>query len=380
VPKGNYAKGEFLDLNGFAEGKVNLILTASPGKKAVLNAVVEPDENGFFSFKHFIHCTDPAGDWRILLFDEKEEKEKMISVKPSVECEFLRIDFIDPSSFSYFRKQKFDVRVKITDAGREVNNAEAYFWDFNGNKHRLYFEGSGIYFFEGVEVPLNAELKKWDLMVVSVSGGKEKLGGSNVISFEVRAVPIKIEVLNPIVKEFDFGKPLNLKVKPLYPDGSPASKVKMWVEYNNQKVNLEEDSGIFSVLIPTEDLNAEIFYINVFAEDEFGNSGNVSLDLEPKGYLYFYIAQNAIVYVFPALFVIYVLFVSFKEARTFVNRIILKRKRKKILILMKKLQDDYFNKQIISRQVYFEQYENYKRELDYLENKLSELREEQELK
>jgi len=381
VPKGNYSKGEYLDINGSASGAVDFVFTSLQGNKNVLNAVKESDGNKEFSFRHFISCTDPSGDWIINIKDEYEEEQQIrIYVNSSVQCEFLRVDFISPSSSSYFRTQKFDVRVKLTDAGKEVNNAEVYFWDFFGDKKRMYFESNGIYYFEGVEIPVDAEIKKWDLMVVSVSGDKEKNGGSNIVSFDVTKVPIDLKLINPAIKEFTFGKILLLKVKPVYPDSSPAQEVKVWVEYNGMKFDLEDDSlGNYFIDIPTEDLNAEIFYLNVFAEDIYGNSGNLSLNLEPKGQLYFYIAQNAIVYIFPIIFIVYVLFVSFKEGNVFVKRLLLKRKKKKLLILMKKMQDDYFNRQIISREIYLKQFDDYNRELDQLENRLTELQKKQEL-
>ncbi len=380
IPKGSYVKGEFLDFTGFASGNAEITFIGVEGNKNIGSLVASTDSNGFFSFNYFIPCTDPAGDWKMIVSDEKEKKEFFFRVNSSVQCEFMRVDFIEPSSSSYFSTQKFDVRVKITDAGNEVNNAESYFWDFNGNKRRLYFEGNGIYAIEGIEVPLNAVKGNWNLMVTAVSGGKEKNGGSNVVSFEVRSVPIRVNVVNPAVNEFSFGQPLELKVKPLYPDGSDASVTRVWAEFNGQKIDLKEEQGFFSAVIDTADFNAEVLYISIFAEDSFNNSGSVSLNLEPKGQLYFFIAQNAVVFLFPVIFVFYVLFVSVKEGRIFFNRTMLKRKRKKLLILMKKLQDDYFNRQIISREIYMQQYDDYKAELDAIESQMNELKSKQELK
>ncbi|MBU2100758.1 hypothetical protein KKG83_00495 [Candidatus Micrarchaeota archaeon] len=379
--KGTYSKGEFIDFNGFSSGKVNLAFIAAPGEKKVLNSIVQPDVNGFFSFNYFIPCIDPAGQWKVFVSDDESEKELEFYVNSSVECEYLRVDFINPSSSSYFRTQKFDVRIKITDAGKDVDNAEVYFWDFQGNKKRLYFEANGVYFFEEVEIPIDAEVKQWALMVTAFSPGEEKDGGSNIVSFEIRKVPLQLQLVSPAIKEFNFGKPLDLKIRPVYSDDFSASGIKVWAEFNNQRTELEEiSSGLYSVVINTTDLNAEIFYVNVFAEDNYGNTGSSSFDFEPKGYLYFYIAQNAIVYVFPVLFIVYVFFVSFKEGRIFVKRTLLTRKRKKLLILMKKLQEDYFNQQLISREVYNEQFDDYKRQLDQIEQNIFELRQKQEIK
>ncbi|MFH1663200.1 MAG: hypothetical protein ABH986_00005, partial [archaeon] len=226
VPKGGYSKLEFIDINGIASGElVEVIVTSSPGNKEVFSDSVKADSNGIYFLRHFISCIDPAGDWKITVTDRAGTEERIVYVSSSVECEYLRVDFIDPSSSSYFRTQKFDVRVKITDAGTPVNNAEAYFWDFEGKKTRMYFEGNGIYFFDEVEIPVNAQTEKMNLMVASLAGGKETAGGSNVVVFDVRLVPIKIELINPVVEEFDFGQPLELKVKPVYPDGSVAEKV-----------------------------------------------------------------------------------------------------------------------------------------------------------
>ncbi len=381
LSQGSFTKGEFFDVNGFSSGSVNIFVSAFPGEKKVFEAVVQPDENNFFFFRRFIPCTDPLGDWTISFFDSNETIEKMFNVKSSVKCEYLRVNFIDPSSSSYYRTEKFDVRVKITDAGKNVENAEAYFWDFNGNKKRLYNQGNGIYFFEDIGIPVDAEIKEFELMVTAVSGTKEKNGGSNKVSFEVRSVPITLEVIKPAVREFNFGQSLEIIVKPVYPDGSLAFDAVVRAEYNSEKYTLKEkENGEHYIIIATEDLNAEIFYVNLLVEDAFGNTGSLSLNLEPKGHLYYIIAQNAIVYVFPVLFIIYVIFVSFKEGRTFVNRLLLKRKRKKLLILMKKLQDDYFNKQLIARTVYLEQYDDYKHELDGIEQKIYSLEKKQEIR
>lgn len=381
INQGSFSKGDFVELTGTAKGEVSIVFTANPGNKEINSFVSQVDSNGSFSFKYFISCTDPAGDWTLVLSDADDSVERMFSVSSSVECEYLKVDFISPSSSSFFRKDVFDVRVKVTDAGNPIDNAEVYFWDFEGKKNRMYPELNGVYYFEKVVIPLDAELKKTSLMVLALSAGKEKRGGSNVVSFEVRKVPINIEVISPLVKEFTFGKPLDLKVRPVYAnDKSIVENADISIEFNNEKFKLEQEGdGVYSKLILTEDFNSEIFYVNVVANDSFGNSGSISLDFEPKGFLYFYIAQNAIVYVFPILFVLYILFVSFKQGKIFVKRLLIKRKRKTLIILMKKLQDDYFNNQLISREVYSQQFEDYNRELTAIENELAELERKQEL-
>jgi hypothetical protein len=182
------------------------------------------------------------------------------------------------------------------------------------------------------------------------------------------------------VKEFQYGSVIELQLKPVYPNNTPVENAIVEVEAFGSKFKPEkEENGVYFISFPSKDLGNELVNFVVNASDSAGNTGSKTITLTPVGYWVYFLQNNAIFYVFPVLFLAYVLFLSLREVKSFFSKTRLKRRKKKLGILIKKLQEDYFNKRVISHELYRKQAENYEAELDEIETKLLELEKKQKI-
>ena len=64
------------------------------------------------------------------------------------------------------------------------------------------------------------------------------------------------------------------------------------------------------------------------------------------------VKENAVFYFFPLLFIFYILLLTVKEIRFFLGRTGLRGKKQQLLLLKKKLQEDFYAKNVVSKQTY----------------------------
>lgn len=382
--KSSYYKGETIVVEGTAKGTIDFnIMTRE--KLEVTKGKITGAIDGNFSFTYKTSCNDPEGEWIITVNDSMDVNQLRVNVSSVLgkdRCRYLKIKFLSPSSSFLNRTDSFNITVEVTDAREKVNSAKVYFWNLDGMKTAMYRTGDGIYSFKNYYVKPNALLGERNLKVTAMDVGEEVRGGEENIKFSIERAQIQFDIIQPKqLKEFIFGNPLRIELIPRYPNNESVREPSLKSSVGDERFDLNKSEGnLYWIEIPTHELNNEIITITLEATDAYGNSGRRVLSLKPVGYWYFIIQQNAIFFVFPALFVIYILYLSVREGRIFFKRTSLNRRKKKLLILKEKLQDDYFNKQMITRKIFYDQLQEYDLELEEVDEKLSELGRKQELK
>ena len=379
--KFEYSKGEIIIIDGNTSSNVSLKVYATNGNKKIFDGIVRRDENRAFEQRLRTDCSYPSGEYKIDATIQEDSSTQTIVVKSSRECAFLTVAFLSPSPTVYKRTESFDVSVKVTDSGKIINNAKVFFWGLDGGQQRLAFKGEGIYSFESFKIPFDSKLFDWQLMVTAIANTPSgTFGGENTVMLSLVNGAIDIDVVKPKAKEFSFGQPLELIINPKYPSSENVFGANARAVIGEKSFNFAEVSaGEYVLSIPTDDLNNAVLKIDLIAVDSVGNSGQSTISLEPSGYWFWFLQRNAIFYIFPILFIAYLVFLSWRQSRASFKKISLEKKKTKMLELKKKLQNDYFNQGIISRETYNEQAENLDGELGEIEQKLLELKKKQEV-
>jgi len=386
--KDSYFKGDQIKIQGQAVEYLELSITATKGNKEIRNLKAGPGIKELYSFSYNSSCLDPEGEWLLTARDANTTETKKIYVSSSPEpgknyCQFLKIKFLSPSPTKYIRTSSLNISVEITDAGIPVSKAEAYYWDLEGRKNKLFFVGNGIYSMKDQNyfIKPDAMTGEAEITVIAQAFAEDKFhGGEQPIQIKIENAAINLEIKKPLGNDFIYGSPIRIELEALYPDGSKPINATVKFSYGKeQNIDFNKTKDFYWSEIPSFNLKNELIAIEIKAEDQFGNKGKTTLNLSPLGYWYFILQQNAIFFIFPALFIIYISYLSIKEARIFIERIRLQRRKRKLIELKKKLQDDYFNKQLISRQIFYQQSENYDSELDQIEERLQDLAKKQEI-
>ncbi|MDO8538504.1 MAG: hypothetical protein Q7S21_06470 [archaeon] len=377
--KYEYLKNEIIMIDGNSESNVAMKIYATSGGKKIFDGVVKTDVNGTFEQRIRTDCSFPSGEYRIEAKTPYDSFSDSIFVKNSRECGFLTLAFVSPSPTTYRRTESFDVSVKITDSGKPINNAKVFFWDLDGKQQKLELKGNGIYSFESYKIPFNSKLSNWELMVTAIANTPLGVyGGENKVNLLIAQGAINVNIVKPKASEFSFGEPFELIINPLYPSGEKILNGQARIKVGEKSFDLKEtSSGEYSVVFATDDLNNAVLKIDLVVQDNEGNSGTQTIALTPTGYWFWFLQRNAIFYIFPLLFVAYLVFLSYRQGRVSYKKITLEKKKTKFLELKKKLQDDYFNKSLISREIFNEQTQNLDSELAEIEQKLEETKKKQ---
>ncbi|HIH16213.1 MAG TPA: hypothetical protein HA252_02300 [Candidatus Diapherotrites archaeon] len=350
--KNSFYKGEEMLVTGTASGLVTV--SAASGEKQVFERKIplDPDSNAF-RFTRQVSMLDPKGSWDVQVSDLNSSERREVIVNPTRESEFLVLTFLSPSQGAYARTSSVGMAVRVTDAGKAVTDGIVHAWDAAGAKIRLNNNGDGTYS-TTYKIPPAARAGRWNLKVTAIRESMpEEIGGENSVDLEVVETPLLVDVLEPRVEEFEVGKAISLKLKLSYPDGGTVTNASVVVTANYQLLSLKgEGLGIYSARFVPEVSEEELVEIRVEAKDAAGNSGQKRLNLKPSGYWMHVVKENAVFYFFPLLFIFYILLLTVKEIRFFLGRTGLRGKKQQLLLLKKKLQEDFYAKNVVSKQTY----------------------------
>ncbi len=160
-------------------------------------------------------------------------------------------------------------------------------------------------------------------------------------------------MIEPRVEEFEVGKQVPIKLKLSYLDGSVVKNAAVTVTANYQLLALREEGlGVYSSKFIPEISEDSLVEIRVEAKDGSGNTGQKRLNLKPTGYWMHIVKENAVFYAFPLVFISYIMFLTVKEIGFFLRRMGLRKRKQQLLLQKKKLQEDFYAKNILSKQTY----------------------------
>ncbi len=352
INKNSFMKGEELVVSGTASGTVTVSAVSDNRQVFERQVTLQRDSNSFY-FSRQISMLDPKGTWEVLARDSNSSAKREIIVNPTRESEFLVIAFLSPSTGAYGRLSTVSLAVRVTDAGRAVTDGIVYAWDAKGAKIRLNNNGDGTYS-ASYKIPPETPKGDWGVKVTAIRESKpEEIGGENSVEVEIDTAPIVVDVLEPRVEEFEVGKNVAIKIKLAYPDGGVVKDASVVATANYQLLTLKgEGLGIYSARFIPDVSEEQLVEIRVDAKDAFENTGQKRINLKPTGYWVHVVKENAVYYVFPLVFLLYILVLTVKEIRFFLRRIGLRKHKQQLLLLKKKLQEDFYSRNVLSKQTY----------------------------
>lgn len=369
-----FQKGDTLSVAGTAEGMVSI--RALQNGKLIFSTKTIPAEGGLFSFSRKIDLLDPKGAWDVVVSDANESLSEKITVIPTRQSEFLLISFLSPTPTSYYRTSGVKLVVRVTDSGRAAANASVYSWDFSGMKCSLKNNHDGTYSAD-FAIPHDALVGGWELKVVAAAySGSELIGGENSISLDIERSPITIELISPRADEYNVGENLQIELRVGYVGGEAVKGARVYATVNYEPVELEQgDSGVYAGIFYPKAVKNEPLAISIRAEDGAQNYGTKTMLLKPANYFWWLLRENGVLYLFPALFLAYIFYLSARELHTFASRSALKRKRQEMLALKKRLHNDFYRRGIVSGANFGRRNAEYNAELNGLEAALKNFRE-----
>lgn len=381
LEKQNLLKGENLVISGNAYNSLKIVALQG-GKNIVFSDNVKLDWNGDFSFSRQIVFSDPKGAWTIILSDASGSETTSITVSSVRESEFFLVSFISPAADSFRRLETVELTVNVLDAGNFVEDAFVYYWDASGKRQQLRQLGLGKYS-SNILLPIDANLGGWQLIVtVQKSVGGEKRGGENVKSLKILPASILIDVLEPKVNEYVFGKPLAIRFKASYDANIVLERIKSAeIEFNGKKGDAVFSNGVFFFEIDPSVGKKELVpaEFKIIVTDSFENTAEKTLTLRPVGEFSWFLKNQAFFYIVPAFFLLYLVFLFQRELFSFFLVLKLKRRRSMLLELKKRLQQDYFSENVIAKQDYDQQSQQFDSELLDIDAKLTSLEQKKEL-
>ncbi|MAG21841.1 MAG: hypothetical protein CL943_00860 [Candidatus Diapherotrites archaeon] len=356
-----YLKGETITISGTCSEQVQISLLNLDRK------IFEESAEclGFrYEASYQTSFSDPSGFWNATAMEGEVEKNKKFRVLPTKESQFYVIIFLSPSEPGQARTSELDILVRVTDAGQDVDNADVFTWTAEGEKIQLEEIGSGNYRLL-YNVPVNADLGRWALVITAEKNVEgEMFGGENTSQLTIENAPIAIEVLEPATKTVQAGSELSIKVSANYENGKLLANPIASVQFNGDSFEMDDGgAGNFAYSLPLEleDTGAKKVLVNL--EDEFGNENTITINLSvvssPFAGLLELLPVLVVLIVAGIIFAVFLL----PKLRAKESESSLENRRNALEKELKKLQDNYFNKGNIKKEVYNKKKEKIETEL-----------------
>ncbi|MFH1225422.1 MAG: hypothetical protein V1676_06495 [Candidatus Diapherotrites archaeon] len=374
IERGN---GEF-GVSGIAQGAVSIraFLGDVEGGNEIFSRTVQPDERGRFSYVHQLTMREPSGRWLLLVSDENSTERLSLYVPPTRESSFLVVSFLSPSPTRYYRTSELTVSALVLDAGTPIKGATVYAWDISGKRQKLRDNGDGSYSLS-MDIPYDAETGEFEILALAFARLEDGTlaGGQNSMKITVEKNPINVEFISPKTDEYAVGENLPIEIKLSYAGGKPVEGAKVYAFVNLLALDLApKGGGIYAGTHFPKYAKNDVITLSVKAEDSAMNSGEALKSLKPGNYLIWQLKSNAIFYIFPALIIIYILYISLKEFRVFFSKSMLKRERQELLRLKVHLHEDFYRRNIIGERTFQQRNAEYNAKLDRIEAGLSQLK------
>lgn len=369
--KGSYYKGEVIDVSGQCgvSGRVNLTLEYS--KKMLAGQGIDCNF-GIFFFSYESSYLDPAGGWSAEIEGDGNSVVAKADVLATPKSAYYLITFLSPITLEHSRNDDVKVRVRVTDAGTPVEDAEVQTWDSGGTKRQLAPEGAGLYYFD-YTVPYDTRATSWNIIVTAqkVADG-ERFGGESSLITEITKANINIEKVEPKTSTFELGESIPIAVKISYQNGKKViDPVVMASVKDKELVMVPAPDGTFRTEYAASAGEEGGLAFGITAKDGAGNTGKISANVVAVAGPVWFIKSNI-------LYIIMILVVAAISGRFVYNAVNeklflerLKTEREKTTELIKALQRDYFERATVPRAMYERSLSEHKTRLGELEKKIA---------
>ncbi|MEW6329312.1 MAG: hypothetical protein AB1468_04295 [Candidatus Micrarchaeota archaeon] len=315
-----------------------------------------------FSLNYTTTPLDPSGAWRVDVEAGGESAEKNITVSHSPESAFYLARILSPSPISYSRTEKIEIRVMVTDADVPVSGARADAFLF-GERFALAEEEIGVYS-SGKTIPHNLSLGSRAIRVTAMKTTENKTyGGEGAGTFTVEPARIITGFIEPHEEILAQGQSMEIKMELHYSSGAIVRNPLINARANFEEIIFECAENICSASFSGAREGVVDFFVDV--KDDAGNSGSATKTITFRASQVNLILQSAVP-VFLFLVLLTALLFALRARRRKDAR---ESERKEILALIKKLQEDYFEKGKGNRRSYERRLSEYKERLARLEKK-----------
>lgn len=341
-----YKKGETIQVAGFSN---NTNATYARVKIFFENHTIYEGSaelsRSRFTSNYTITPLDPSGAWRVDVESGNETAEKNITVSHSNTSAFYLVKILSPLPITYSRTENIEIRARIADAGEPVLGASAYAFLF-GEKIPLVEIGNGVYS-SSIAIPFNLSLGARTVRVTAMKIVDNKTyGGEAAGTFNLEPARVVIEFLEPREEILAQGQSVEIKIELHYNSGAIVQNPITNARANGEEIIFDCVGNVCSASYPSTREGV----VNIFVEvrDEAGNSGSASKTITFRASAVNQILQSAVP-VFLFLVLLTALLFALRARR---RRDARESERKEIFALIKKLQQDYFEKGKMDRRSY----------------------------
>lgn len=348
-----YSKGGTIKAGGECDEGELILLNFSGGGRDILGEKLTCDSDGRFYFGHVVSNLDPSGTWSISAEAPSGKDSKTITVKPTKLSQYLLVVFLSPSSATVHRTDTIEVSVRVTDSGEPVADAEVVMWDSAGERRALNYKGDGKYS-AAAEIPFDAPSGVWKLTVAAESRvNGEPRGGEAAIGLNIAPTPISIDVLRPTVTNFDAGSNIRFTVALSYLNGKPVADAVASADIRGVSLPMSwQSENIFDLNYSLQDSDAGSLPVVITAGDAYGNRGEKRLDLVAGGSVWKLLGFALLAAVACFVVIAVVAAVALSKLRKHSGIQSLEHAIAETNAKLKRLQEDYFERNLIGKEAY----------------------------
>jgi len=373
--KATYTKNERILLSGSvtnARGEyVDSDLTININEDILTSQSI----NGFYNTSHLTNILDPTGTWDLEItasdqYNNSGTKTINIEVNEPEEGTYYNIIISSPAEGVVIRGQIMTITAEVLLGSTAINGASVKFTTPDSSEIDLREISNGKYS-SSYTIDKNAPLGEWKLEVIAQKG----LTGIGVVNLVIDPALINIEIKNPTKSTASIGETITVEVEARYPDGSYVELPKINITINNETLELERVSkGIYSNNYVVGE-GSDSLNMNLEINDEANNTGVISFDMQVSGISIEHYFRNYWFITYPIIIVSIIgalmgtlRFVKKSSIEAFED------KKKKLILLKKDTQENYFNKKTISKGRYDELMAKYNGQLDTVNNQIKKMK------
>ncbi len=350
---------------------------------AFFSTVVNPDDEGGFSFERRTSLLDAPGTWLVRLkagdiANNVGLAEKTIKVMQERGAGFLKTEFVEPDARSYDRTTEVPFVVNVSDPhGDPVEGAKVQVLLPNRQTVDVEELSPGTYaakYLLPVDFPVGQEsfevraLK--DINSVQYSGSASK-------DLVINRVPLTVDVKSPAKGTYNLGEPIEFRVRAFYAFNKPVDKSTILLDFGNHITGAKlGPDGYYHYSMTVTNKAVKVVEAKVKVTDPYGNVGasDIVLQILPEYSLAYTLSQKPLQYGAMAgaalLALVFVGYLGWGSVKLRTEE----KRRKALTESKKKIQEQYFNERLIDNHEYLQLTEKLNAELDQVEARLSALR------
>ncbi|MGC8811980.1 MAG: hypothetical protein ACP5O8_00110 [Candidatus Aenigmatarchaeota archaeon] len=282
--KSEYFKGEKILISGNVRDQqenvvpnAEVYISLSSGRWQ-FNYKTYTDNYGRFYYEYPISFGDPEGEWRISVraidsLGNVGDAELFIRVKVSEEVFSLK--FISPLQDSTFKRgDTIRIEVEVTKANKSETNATVTCNFPNTLVIKLNETFAGNYS-GNYTITFEDPIGTWSLVcqVTKEEKGKIYTGGS-FTNVYVEPAKLELRLVSPKESELVSGETVFFTVEAYYPNGKPLKGGRLTLKFQGETLTLSEiKEGNYSSQFKVKDQGE--FLARILAEDSSGNKGEI---------------------------------------------------------------------------------------------------------